>query len=374
MNSNKIICVFVILFNFHAFALEKWLFEINHHINIECEGDKDERFWLCKNDNISGFIDKEPIDKNIPFLFMLIKEQKVILDIEITNHKIYKSINFDYKNYYKLNKSSKEKINVKYYDQMRDDNIKILFTTFLDLLKVYFEDLKQQKVYQKIYQYDNCIYSEFLIDESITKKVHNDPLDVTLSLTLDYKDKHDKITDHRINYSINYEQAENLLKEIANNKRISFEYTKDGCHARAHIICFLLSLKKIDAKKIWIAGNIHNPFSQKQDWSYHVAVIIYVKNNNNIIEELVIDPALNANKLLTTYEWLQAYKAQEARLVSFPIPSESYYFENVVMAYSSHVPLFPFFYECSFTFIESLNEAYKENKKYCQKLLKHKSY
>ena len=368
MNLSKIIYVFVILFNFHVFALEKWLFEINNHINIECEGDKDERFWLCKNDNISGFIDKEPIDKNIPFLFMLIKEQKIILDIKITNHKIYKSINFDYKNYYKLNKLSKEKINAKYYDQMRDDNIKILFTTFLDLLKVYFEDLKKQRVYQNIYEYDNCIYSEFLL------KNNNEPLEITLSLITDYKHKYNKITNQSINYSINYEQAENLFKEIANNEKISFKYTKDGCHARAHIICFLLSLKKIDAKKIWIAGNIHNPFSQKQDWSYHVAVIIYVKNNNSIIEELVIDPALNANKPLTTNEWLQAYKAQEAILVSFPIQSESYYFKNVVMAYSSHIPLFPFFYECSFNFIESINEAYKENKKYCQKLLKYKSH
>lgn len=376
MKLNKIISVCLMLFSFSSFS-SKWSLKISN-VNVECQGNEQDRFWLCTSNIFAGIIDRKPIDKDMPFLLMLMKDEEVNLDLVIDtwvddnneDMKFNRNISFSHKHYYEINISSKDIINKNYLSSINDDQIKNLFIKFTTDLKFYFIDFKEQKIYQEIYEFEDDIYSNFVFTKKSEKKDSTSSIKVKDYLNQYYKNKYLEINNIVKDRYPSLEEANKRFKSIANDQSLSFKYTKDGCYARAHIVCLKLFNEHISTGKIWIAGNIKNPFNEQQLWAYHVAPIIYVQHDNGNIEKLVIDPAIDNTKLLTVDEWLTRYQANNAKKISFPIPSDSFYFEDVVLAYSSHIPLFPFCYECSFSLISSNIKAFSKNNQYLNKLLK----
>ena len=77
---------------------------------------------------------------------------------------------------------------------------------------------------------------------------------------------------------------------------IPFLYPDDGCWARAHEMCRLMSGAGAKMQKVWIDGNLHtltknNPLCYV-NWGWHVAPTICVRHRFWRCEYMVIDPSL----------------------------------------------------------------------------------
>ena len=91
-------------------------------------------------------------------------------------------------------------------------------------------------------------------------------------------------------------QAMNVFDKLSKAKHINFEYLKDGCFARAHLMCEWLFDKGLTPKKAWAFQGKEmlkvkfNHVSFK--WGYHVAVALDVEFENKKIENMIFDPGL----------------------------------------------------------------------------------
>jgi hypothetical protein len=81
---------------------------------------------------------------------------------------------------------------------------------------------------------------------------------------------------------------------------ITFLYPENGCFARAHEMCRLMSLEGVTARKVFnyadydyglLVSTKNSPKCQVS-WSYHVAPTLRVRQNFPTVQEQVIDPAL----------------------------------------------------------------------------------
>jgi len=112
--------------------------------------------------------------------------------------------------------------------------------------------------------------------------------------------------------------VQDAFKYILDSTDIEFRYSYAGCEKRAHAISLLLNERKIKHYKIWnfdpslisLFYKQNKPtvpnltkLSEKVSWTYHVAILVYVKKNN-ATDTLVIDPSIG-EKLLSYKEWLR---------------------------------------------------------------------
>ena len=115
------------------------------------------------------------------------------------------------------------------------------------------------------------------------------------------------------------EDAKKVFAALAAQKDIAFEFPRDGCYARAHLMCRRLQQAGYTPGKVWSFANgqplyaktAHDPAGFVQ-WSYHVAPVLAVKMPDNRVICAVADPSLFGS-LVTVGKWRDAQKPQGAK-------------------------------------------------------------
>ena len=80
-------------------------------------------------------------------------------------------------------------------------------------------------------------------------------------------------------------EAQQLFQAFRQDNRIPWNYTTDGCYARASAMVQLAEHEQITMGKVFAYGKLsHN-------WQYHVATVVYV-NGNESKNLMVFDPSL----------------------------------------------------------------------------------
>ncbi len=151
--------------------------------------------------------------------------------------------------------------------------------------------------------------------------------------------------DENIESTITPERATQLFKKALAMKDIAWNYKKDGCYARAHLMARSFEAEGVRVDKVWINGNLSvKEFNSSAEWNYHVAPIVYVKNPNGLIQKMVIDPSL-FDRPVSVDEWdlkiSKATKKQKSDLTVFPFPSNAELMERSSLSFSSSDPYMP---------------------------------
>ncbi len=384
MKPFKSIILIALFFHFNSFALDSWNFVVNN-TSLKCSGHVDDRFWLCKGDHYSGIIDRLPENDELKFLPMFMSTKTIELDLyfeswtnELGENLLEnEEIAFNYRYYFDFNKRltfQEELANCITTSKFPEDNAQIIAESnrFIGLIHEYFSFISKLSCQQEIYDHDHLIVSGLTLSEPYTQKKPNLPIPCLgkENLSLANQKKYEEITRIRAGHTPNLAEAEELFKDISKLSNFAFDYILDGCQARAHLIAYKLIADGFQSGKIWVAGTIKNPRQPDQNWSYHVAPLIFVRSPEGTIFPYVIDPSLDSQHLLTIYEWLEKLSIHHIKIVSFPLPPETEYFEKVVMAFSSHIPLWPFQYDGKISFTSTIAEAMDNNLRHWKLLQK----
>jgi hypothetical protein len=126
-------------------------------------------------------------------------------------------------------------------------------------------------------------------------------------------------------------EAEELFAKFTKNSLMHFNLVSDGCYARAYLMIAAAQLKEvymvkrvvevINKTEATINITIPNqPWILR--WYYHVAPMLYVRNeNSNTIQEMIFDPSL-FNRPITKNEFIEALSNNKrAKLDSFILPA-----------------------------------------------------
>lgn len=101
------------------------------------------------------------------------------------------------------------------------------------------------------------------------------------------------LSDITLRNTVPKQQAEELFNFFSQHPLFNWKNANNGCEGRADAICVLLDEWKIPNYKAWAFGGayLRNHVGQlKQNWKYHVAPVLSVEENGEIID-YVIDPA-----------------------------------------------------------------------------------
>jgi hypothetical protein len=127
--------------------------------------------------------------------------------------------------------------------------------------------------------------------------------------------------------AITEDQAEKLFIFFKQHPLFNWKNANNGCEGRADAVCVLLGEWHIPNYKGWIFGGAYlkkQTGGLKQYWNYHVAPVLPVKKEGEILY-YILDPATGGS--------LQLIDAWAAAITQFP---HSYYFTR-----QSHWYIFP---------------------------------
>lgn len=113
----------------------------------------------------------------------------------------------------------------------------------------------------------------------------------------------------------------------------TFRYAVNGCFARAHKMKQTLYSNGYDCQKQFVYGSLAaTTGSCCVLWSYHVAILIKVKNLSGVIEERIIDPSLFPSGPVLPLTWRNACKKttclSSASITSFANTASNVYYRN----------------------------------------------
>lgn len=113
------------------------------------------------------------------------------------------------------------------------------------------------------------------------------------------------VPEHKKGLSL--KDAINIFDQCADMEDIAFGYMKEGCPARAHLLCQRLLKAGIKPSKAWAIEDSPTLYTKMPDgkegkWWFHVAPTIPVKQDNGSIEDMIIDPSLFDGPV-TKEEW-----------------------------------------------------------------------
>ena len=131
-------------------------------------------------------------------------------------------------------------------------------------------------------------------------------------------------------------EVQDLYRNAASMKDIPFEYKRNGCYARAHLMARRFEKMGIPTQKIWIKGDLSVPGTDIR-WNYHVAPVVDVKGKNGKIQKYVIDPSL-AEKAVPVDEWVaRMEKNTKGPIVksTYPPPVNTVDFQRTTVSISS---------------------------------------
>jgi hypothetical protein len=108
------------------------------------------------------------------------------------------------------------------------------------------------------------------------------------------------------------------FKKLSGDKSIPFEYIVDGCYARAHLMCQTMMKDDINCGKMFVM--VEDPMGSDRltaknkfmnaEWWYHVAPLVFAKDDiTNKIEGFIMDPSM-ANRPLKAEEWIGMMRAK----------------------------------------------------------------
>jgi hypothetical protein len=353
-----------------------WNEPLNLNVNnsiVQCEGTPSQHFWLCQGTHFSGFIERYSEDTNKFFPFFTNAEQQIIeLELSITILGTQKRLNFSDFDYFGINLQTVLNSLLKSCTQNSSklDQFIERFGVFIDLFFKYKLSLKNIAIEQKIECIDGIFSSRFT--KMMGKKEdHENDATIPQFMASPLSEEEQKFYDSFRPSSCRAPdllEAEKLFKTISERKDISFSYTDDGCFARTHLIATELFEQGLSTGKIWIAGDLKNPHQPTKQWYYHVATLIYVQTDNEI-EMRVIDPSPTVTRLLTVDEWLQQNMVSHPKKVTYPLPLYGHFYEDYLIAISSHRPLLPFKADIHRSEEDLLKQAHDRNQVY-QRLLK----
>ncbi len=116
---------------------------------------------------------------------------------------------------------------------------------------------------------------------------------------------------------LSLEKAIEIFDAQADRDDIAFGYLKDGCYARAHLMCRAFEEQGLSSKKGWVyefgselRADLPNGLHMYCDW--HVAPVLAVKLPDGKVEDLVFDPSL-FNGPVTFDHWRKHFGADEKR-------------------------------------------------------------
>lgn len=379
MNLFKI-TLYVLLVHGSIVAENAWNFIINGS-PLSCTGPSADQFWLCSGEEYSGLIYHKACGAGVAFSPMLMSQNGVELNftIEAWNDENdfdllgSNKLTFSYRDYFAFKKESvqDELAELIYRKDKNSSSIINNGNNFIRGLRIFFNHLKNAEFTQHLTVKNRTLFSEFHIRDLQKVKGPNTLIPFLGKETLppNYALHHEKIVSQP-GVASTLSDAQEIFRKISARTDLAFNYTDDGCYARAHIIAYELFKQGLRTGKIWLAGDLRDPTKPDSSWAFHVAALIYVRNEDNAsIEPYVIDPSLDPENLLSVEEWLAKNNLpNRPQLISFPIPEECEFFEPAVMAFSSHIPLYPFEYETWIPLAETLREATEENERNLKEL------
>jgi hypothetical protein len=128
--------------------------------------------------------------------------------------------------------------------------------------------------------------------------------------------------------TINHETAEQIFNFSKNCSLFKWNDINNNCEARADALSILLTEWKIPHYKAWVFSGAflkNHIGGLKQNWNYHVAVLLQV-DENGVLEYLVVDPSTH-NSLQNIVSWAENITAfaHSYHLIKLP---EYYIFHN----------------------------------------------
>jgi hypothetical protein len=334
---------------------------INNNINniVTCERKESKvNIMLCSSEEYNGLLFHEKDSKNlIPFLYD--KEKNFIVDLKIIfNEKYYRFSWSNFASFSLYNDKIRFFLSTSIFNGSLDfDDIKLLFSTNRQLrtsFKKYNNDIKDKKVKQKFNIFDNNKYSYLKIIKN-NKTPKNKPI-INNIITTNKK-------------AVTLISAQEIFNNIQLREDIPFNYTNDGCYARAHVIAHELDKQNIKTGKIWLRGKIIDQNQPEEPWCYHVAALIFVDVSGSE-EPRVIDPSPTVKKLVTVEEWFEILIGNEKVpfMLEYPMPAYISPFYDYAYCLSSHEPLWPHYCALIIDSEEYLKHAFETNKENLNKL------
>lgn len=141
---------------------------------------------------------------------------------------------------------------------------------------------------------------------------------------------------------VDLETAYRLFEEAKGMSEIAWNYKADGCYARAHLMAREFEKQGIHVDKAWLKGDLGIPEENIQ-WNYHVAPLIYVKDENNKITPMIIDPSVFPTPvpLDTWVKKISPDSFPKVEKMNFPFPFNVELAHRTVLAISSSEPYSP---------------------------------
>lgn len=109
-------------------------------------------------------------------------------------------------------------------------------------------------------------------------------------------------------------EAQALFDEVKNMKDLPWDFTADGCYARAQITAERLEKKGIAVGKAFFLGDDlwpqNKPRNELDGWTYHATAFVYVKGRDGKIRKMILDPA-SSSKPVESYEFAKNLSADK---------------------------------------------------------------
>ena len=146
---------------------------------------------------------------------------------------------------------------------------------------------------------------------------------------------------------VTLDKAKELFEQQKQRLDIAWDYTADGCYARAHLMTRDFFNEGIFSDKVWARGDfsINADNGQEINWMYHVAPVLSVIGEDGQMTKMVIDPSVTDGPVNIT-QWLEKFdqntqKSRQAQETVFPMPEDSVSYGRTVYSISNMIPFNP---------------------------------
>jgi hypothetical protein len=143
--------------------------------------------------------------------------------------------------------------------------------------------------------------------------------------------------------AISMKKAQELHDRARARDDIAWDYTMDGCYARAHLMARMFEEEGVHVNKAWLRGQLQIPGEREgMNWGYHVAPLVYVEDGKGGVQEMIIDPSIS-EKPIPPKDWAALMKVdyKETKQVAFPTPTNTSFFNDTSYAVTTSEPYWP---------------------------------
>ncbi|WP_127716280.1 protein-glutamine glutaminase family protein [Halobacteriovorax sp. HLS] len=143
--------------------------------------------------------------------------------------------------------------------------------------------------------------------------------------------------------TISIDRAKELFNKAKARKDIAWNYTFDGCYARAHLMARMFEEEGVHVDKAWLRGSLQIPSgTPQQTWGYHVAPLVHIENDDGSVVEMIIDPSV-AQGPIGPSEWAAMMKVDlnQSDKVSYPTPINTKKYSGSSYTVTNSVPYWP---------------------------------